>query len=347
MKNVIRFFSVIVALGVSISLFAQKQTVQEQVIVQTVDTLFESVSSLKVNGSFAQVVIVNSTNKSLGLKAKLTANEKVPGFSLTHKLNAGTLEITINYPSNNWVSHSGELQLTVPRGVSVDIINSSGYVDLNNISDLKLTALTTSGKIKLIDSKGDFALRSTSGDITIQKCVGALTVTSSSGKIIMNNTEGPLNLTNLSGDISIIQHQGSIVTESTSGKQTLETITGDITAKSASALIKISKAVGNLNLKSFSGTISLFDIKGMIYSDSGAGDQTGAQITLNGNSKFVSTEGSIKMRIVNPTTEVTFKLLSEEGFIQARGNSKKKKLNLGKGALLIESFSTTGGQVFN
>lgn len=347
MKKQIHFFSALVLFSLGFGAFAQKQTIQEQVIVQKVDTLFESVSNLKVNGSFAQVILVNSENSTLGLKGTLTANEKVAGFTLSHKLVAGTLEITINYPSNNWVSHSGEITITVPKGISVDIVNSSGYVDLSGISDLKLTALTTSGKIKLIDAKGDYALRSTSGDITIQKCVGALTVTSSSGKIIMNNTDGPLNITNLSGDITITSHQGSIVTESTSGKQILESINGDVTAKSASALIKISKTTGNLNLKSFSGTISLFDTKGIIYSDSGAGDQTGAQITLNGNSKFISTEGSIKMRITNITSEVSFKLLSEDGFIQARGQSKKKKLNLGKGPLLIESFTTTGGQVFN
>lgn len=347
MKKYIRLFSVTIALGLSFFALAQKQTVQEQVVIQKIDTIYESASSLKINGSFAQVVLTSSATNSIGLKGLLTANEKVAGFSLTHKMVAGALEITINYPSNNWVSHSGEITISVPQGITVDILNTSGYIDLNGISDLKLTALTTSGRIKLTDSKGDYALRSTSGDITIQKCIGALTVTSNTGKIIMSNTEGPLNITNLSGDTSISLHKGSIITESTSGKQILESINGDITAKSASALIKISKVTGNLKLKSFSGTITLFDTKGIVYSDSGAGDQTGSQIMLYGNSKFISTEGSIKIRLTNLTTELSFKLLSESGFIQARGESKKKKLNLGKGAILVESFSTSGGQIFN
>lgn len=320
---------------------------QQQIIIQKVDTTFEGVKNLKISGSFAQVSLAMSESNSLSLSGSLAANEKVAGFSLTYKLIAGTLEININYPGNNWVTHSGEIAIKVPKGASVDIENTSGYIKADAVVGIAVNALTTSGKIFITGCEGDYALRSTSGDITATKCIGNFTATTNTGKVIANDCSGELNLTNLSGETSVISYQGNIIAESTSGKLLLESIKGNITAKSASALIKVSKAVGNLTLKSFSGQINLFDTKGLILTDSGAGDQIGAQITLLGNSKFASTEGSIKMRITNTTPELSFKLLSQEGFIQARGQSKKKKLNYGKGAILVESTSTTGGQVFN
>lgn len=320
---------------------------QQQIVIQKVDTAYQAVTNLKITGSFAQIALANGEDGVVSFKGSLAANEKVAGFELTHKMVAGTLEIVISYPSNNWVTHSGELNILVPKGLSVEIENTSGYVNISAASDLKVNATTTSGKIFVTDSKGDYALRSTSGDITTSKSSGNLMLTSNSGKITAKECSGEVNITNLSGESSVTSHEGNIVCECTSGKLLIETIKGNVTAKSASAPMKISKVVGNLTLKSFSGAINLFDIKGIIMTDSGAGDQVGAQIVLSGNSKFVSTEGSIKMRLVNPTTDLTFKLLSEQGFIQARTQSKKKKLNSGKGALLIESFSTTGGQVFN
>lgn len=235
----------------------------------------------------------------------------------------------------------------VPKGVSIEIENTSGYLRINNATDLTVNALTTSGKIFVEGCKGDYALRSTSGDISILKNEGNLTLVTSSGAVVARENKGKLDMTNLSGENMVIIHNGDIVAESTSGKLIFEQIYGNLSAKSASALIKVSRIVGDLNIKSFSGTVDMFDTKGSISTQSGAGKQMGNRILLRGNSKFVSTEGSIKIKFTNQLSEFTFKLLSETGFIQAGTESKKKKLNFGKGAILVESMSTTGGQVFN
>ena len=343
MKNVLLLAFLVSATFGSVSTLEA----QQQLLMQKVDTTYKSVNFVKITGSFAKISIANNDISDIKLSGELRANEKVNGFVLSHTLVADTLAVLISYPKDNWVTHSGELRLSLPKGISVDIENTSGYIDIISCNDLKVNAVTTSGKFVVRNCGGTFALRSISGDITASKYEGSLTIVSNTGKISTSECVGNLDITNLSGESSIITHNGNIIAESTSGKIQMESITGDIKAKTASATMKVSKVVGNLNLTSFSGTMTFFDIKGVINNDSGAGDQLGQQINLTGNSKFVSTEGSIKLRLLNQTPDLTFKMVSESGFIQVRGESKKKKLKLGKGALLVESYSTTGGQVVN
>ncbi len=348
MKKLLLSLTVLFATGVSLlSQVPQTAPSAKQIPIQNIDTTYTGVATLKVLGSFAQVTIENSETSKLSLKAALTANEKVAGFTLSHKLVAGNLELVVNYPANNWVTHSGDITLKVPKGVAIEVENTSGYLRITNASELTVNALTTSGKIFVEGCKGDYALRSTSGDISLIKNEGNLTLVTSSGAVVSRENKGKLDITNLSGENMVIIHTGDITAESTSGKLLIETVHGNLNVKSASAPIKISKTEGSIVVKSFSGKVELFETKGIISTQSGAGNQIGNRILLRGNSKFVSTEGSIKMKFVNPLTEVTFKLLSESGFIQAGTESKKKKLNLGKGPILVESMSTTGGQVFN
>jgi hypothetical protein len=52
------------------------------------------------------------------------------------------------------------------------------------------------------------------------------------------------------------------------------------------------------------------------------------------------------MQIDNKTDELTFNMASTTSFMQVRGTSKKKKLKLGNGPIVVTAQSTTGGQVF-
>ncbi len=123
-------------------------------------------------------------------------------------------------------------------------------------------------------------------------------------------------------------------------------IKGDITVRSISGPVKISLADGTIRIFGGMGDVQLFQTTGVLDVKTTRGNQSGTRITLTGDSRFTSTEGKIKMRFNMPKNLITYQLTSEKGYVFALGKSKKKKLNIGKGKIVVEASSTTGAQAF-
>jgi hypothetical protein len=126
----------------------------------------------------------------------------------------------------------------------------------------------------------------------------------------------------------------------------MDNIKGNILAKSLSGSVKISVSEGAIKVQGSSGDVQLFQTAGVLDIKTTKGNQSGTRVSLSGNSKFSSTEGKIKMRFNMPKGSLKYQLLSEKAYIFALGKSKKKKLNIGDGSILVESSSTTGAQSY-
>lgn len=328
--------------ALSINLSAQTSSV-----VREAASEFQGIKTIKVDAQFCKVDVTGTNGDQVSFSGKLISDKQDEAYQLVNEVSGGTLTISIKYPAQGWTTHSGEVILKVPQGLTIDINTTSGTVKADNLVDANLKVVSRSGSLEATNCKGTISLESITGSIKASASEGTLATKSKTGSHFLSNLNGNINANSTEGDITLSQTKGGIVTESTSGKHSVEFHEGNVNAKSVNGSIKINETKGNIDVISFAGALKLFKTTGVVNLQTTAGEQVGTRVMLTGNSSFKSTEGKIKMQIDNKTDEVTFMCKSTSAFIQARGQSKKKALKLGKGPIVITTESTTGGQVFN
>lgn len=339
MKNSIITFAILILIA------AFQTEAQELPVAFKTDTVFENISTVKVLGYFSKVNVKKSRDNKLRLEAILRAQDQ-KGYGIKPTITNRVLELRVLYPQDGWTSHIGELTLYLPDSVNIDIQTTSGYCNVYNISPRKMNISTKSGKININECNSNVLLASVSGDIFVDELTGSLNIKTKTGDIRILRATGDVTTHTTLGATRMATVNGNIKTESTSGKQEISDVTGDILANSVSGLIKISDAKGMIRVLGSKGDVQLYQTTGVLDIKTSKGNQTGTKITLTGNSKFTSTEGKIKMRFNKPENGIKYQLISEKGYLFAMGKSKKKKLTIGKGEILVEASSTTGTQSF-
>ena len=73
------------------------------------------------------------------------------------------------------------------------------------------------------------------------------------------------------------------------------------------------------------------------------------RVKLTASSDFTTTEGRIQLQLLNDKEELTFMMQTESSKVGlvAKGISKKKKLQAGKGPIVVTTKTRTGGQVIS
>jgi len=339
MRNSIIIFALLLTIA-----FTQTNA-QTLPIVFRKDIEFKNISSVKIMGYFCKVNIKKAHNKKLRAKVLLRA-VKNEGYTLKSILTNNKLELKVIYPEKINTSHDGELTLYIPDSINIDIQTTSGDCTVYEIAPKKMSITTKSGKININKCKADQLLTTSTGNIFIDEAEGSVNVKSRTGEIQILRTKGNITTHTALGLTRIDTAIGNIKSESTSGRQNMTNIYGDITASTLSGLIKISDSNGEIQIHGAKGDVLLFRTTGILDIKTSEGNQTGNKITLTGNSKFTSTEGKIKMKFSEPKEGIAFQLVSQKGYLFAMGKSKKKKLTIGEGDILVEATSTTGTQTF-
>jgi len=341
-----RFSSIrVVVFSLLIVTIVNSLKADELVLAFEKDTIFNSISTIKVKSYYSKVLINKSSKKSVKLKAILKSTNP-EGYSVVTKITNEVLEVWVNFPKESWSSHTGELVFCVPDSVNINIVSTSGYCTVNEVNARTINVVTKSGKININKCSGNLSLASTTGNINIDEIEGDANIKTKSADLSVYRVKGNVISYSSSGVLRLNDITGKVKTVSTSGKQEMDNIKGDILAKSMSGSIKISVAEGAIKILGSSGDVLLFQTTGVIDIKTTKGNQSGTRINLSGNSRFTSTEGKIKIRFDMPKGSLTYKLVSEKSYIFALGKSKKKKLNIGEGSVLVESSSTTGAQSY-
>ena len=318
---------------------------QDLSVVFEKDTAFENITTVKILGYYSKIKISKSADKKVKLHAVLKALNP-DGYSINAITKNRVLELRVNFPQEGWSSHAGELTLRIPDSVNIDIQTTSGNCTIYDIAAEKINFSTKSGKITINECSGDMLLATSSGDVFLDEITGNVNIKTKTGDIQILRTKGDIITHTTLGSTSLRDITGNIKTESTSGRQDMEGIKGDIFSRSMSGIVKISTAEGDIKILGSTGDVQLFQTTGVLNIKTTRGNQSGTRINLTGNSNFTSTEGKIKMRFTTPKDKLSYQLMSEKGYVFALGKSKKKKLNIGKGDILITAETKTGAQSF-
>ena len=113
-------------------------------------------------------------------------------------------------PSSGECGSAGTLEVTVPRGASVNVNARSGNVEVADVADVRVSAL--------------------SGDVDVRRASHGVEVSSLSGDVSLSDSSGPARVTAVSGSIEARNVRASAAgddfeAKSTSGDVTLEGVT--------------------------------------------------------------------------------------------------------------------------
>ncbi|MCT4588017.1 MAG: hypothetical protein N4A71_09360 [Carboxylicivirga sp.] len=318
---------------------------QEMPVVASANKTFENITSIAVHGEFCKVDVSNG--EQVSLVAELKAAKDLEGYAIDTQEAAGVLTIKVLKPESGWTSHTGFVNIKVPQGVKLNIQTTSGYINLSNINGAEMLAQSKSGKISADNLNGTITLRSKSASIKANNITGILNMKSKGGSQVVRQIKGDVSLYTSGGEMIVENIDGSLKTESTDGAQSIKEINGDVYLKTKSGAMKLSNAKGNIGSLSVSGTLNLFDVEGILQLVATKGSIIGNRVKLTESSNLQTTEGKIKLKFLNPKEELKFICESEHAYIIAYGKSKKKKLKMGEGPIVVTTISTTGAQNFN
>ncbi len=139
-----------------------------------------------------------------------------------------------------------DLEVSLPRGLALDIDDGSGGMDIENMA-AAVRVDDGSGDIILKGIEGDVQIDDSSGDIRIEGIIGALDIDDSSGGIDARN---------VSGDVLV---------DDGSGSMTIRHVGGKVTVSDGSGSIDIGDVGGDVHLRSVgSGGVNVSNVKGRV-----------------------------------------------------------------------------------
>jgi DUF4097 and DUF4098 domain-containing protein YvlB len=125
-------------------------------------------------------------------------------------------------------SPSVSLEVRVPAGMSLDVEDGSGPVEVHNVrGDISLD--DGSGSIQMTDSGGWFRVRDGSGSITINGAGGDIEIVDGSGSIAVTRVQGSVTVEDGSGSIDVSEVSGDLfILEDGSGSIDYSAIAGRV-----------------------------------------------------------------------------------------------------------------------
>jgi DUF4097 and DUF4098 domain-containing protein YvlB len=307
---------------------------------------YSQIDNVEIRGALYAVTIVGKN--SAMVKGKIETQNKY--YMLHFKQEGNTLVIWYDKP---WwaflsISMKNKLTMEVPLSTNITIENSSGNVDVKNISAEGVYLMTTSGSIFAEYIKAKQRYQSTSGSITVStlKSPDEIFLKATTGDIIINNMDADLNAHLASGSIAISEATGEKTLQSTSGSINVSFSSGNIVGQSNSGKHTYKGISGNLKAQSTSGSIIVQESEGAMELRTTSGSIKGEQINILGDSAFTATSGSISMDYTNSTDDFTFNLITNSGNLTVDDTRRKKELHTGNGSITITGKTTSGKQTY-
>lgn len=137
-----------------------------------------------------------------------------------------------------------EARVTCPRGADLEL--SSGSADLRVEGDLRdVSVKTSSGDVVLDRVAGALQVRTASGDVSVGTIDADATLATVSGELLVQRLTGPLTARAVSGDVHIRNVQARLVLSTTSGDIDVDEVEdGEVRIQSISGDARIGVARG-------------------------------------------------------------------------------------------------------
>ncbi|MFC3417595.1 DUF4097 family beta strand repeat-containing protein [Algoriphagus hitonicola] len=303
MKHLLKFSSLL-------GLFLLLGTIsQAQEVLVDVDKDYPGIKTIEVSGGWLDVSYVGGSDV-VHVEAFLQSNDDrqdIVFVTLGDVLKISYKRESGNYSWNN--RSKGFINITGPENINIQIKNSSGNLEVQNVSQDLTKLSVTSGRISAQNLQGDLDLRATSGSIQVDGVSGSVAAYMTSGNADISDVDGSLTYESTSGSLTAETIKGAVEVELTSGNARLTDVgelgrlrftSGNVRAENAGlgANTSFSGSSGNFRVKTTSNLKDFnFDLRASSGNLTVGNISTGKTLEINNNSsnsiKGNITSGSI------------------------------------------------------
>lgn len=199
-----------------------------------------------------------------------------------------------------------DLQIAVPQGLSVQVVVSSGNVDVTDRrGNVALNA--ESGSITVANVQGTVKVLGNNGTADISQVMGSVDVSGKALRISLKNVSGAVQAQTTFGEIRGKGLRSGVHASTGSGRIQLQEVAGKVEAGTDNGMIEIVKASGDLKLRAADGGVSIDSY-------------------VNGSWEIDTVKGTITMKIPR-SADILF--LGESGRGVVKGPTKGDNITLG------------------
>jgi DUF4097 and DUF4098 domain-containing protein YvlB len=269
----------------------------------SVDTLFAGIKRLEVYSTVCNTNIDAQKVDHVSLKGELNIETKGlvamrSDFRILYERTGDVLKVTVtNMGKHNslivgTLNYDGYLNFIVPENMDLVVKNSSGDINVKNLSSKVFELEARYGHIRITDIHSDAKLVSASGNMNVERLDGKINALSSYGYQSFKDVNGDLKTSCTSGNVTVDHLSGDLDLSAGYGNVSLNYIRGDVKILSSSGNItgidikakqsKLSASYGNIKLENIispleihsqSGAISLLAVTGNVVIHSSYGNQ--------------------------------------------------------------------------
>lgn len=186
-------------------------------------------------------------------RACASDEEYLDGLQLTLENDGGDLSLTTHYPRrSSWGGGNDyarlDLTVQIPKGMAVDVDDSSGEMDLSGTGDLRID-----------DSSGGITVRNAGGDVTIEDGSGGIDVADVSGDVSIDDGSGGIELQGVQGEVRLRDGSGSIRVEDVQQNVVVEDDgSGSITVRDVKGGFRVAHdGSGSIRYSGVAGTVTI------------------------------------------------------------------------------------------
>lgn len=172
--------------------------------------------------------------------------------------NADNLEIEVVVPEGNWRGRKRELtadlEVTVPRGVGLDIETVSASIDISGVN----------GAIDAESVSGAVTVAGGSSEVDIESVSGAVSVSGGSGSIVAESVSGNVKLDGVGGDIEAVTVSGDVrVDAGAVDRVECESVSGNVRFKGrlGGGTLEVDSHSGNVEIQLPGDTAAEFELE--------------------------------------------------------------------------------------
>jgi lia operon protein LiaG len=214
---------------IMILLFFWSCNIAPKEVVTDVEETYTNIREIKVKGGSLDVSYRGGEVDNVHLVAYLESSSGgSDGVRISKK--GTSLEIEARDSGNsfsfwNWGSRKGYIHITGPIQMALEMQNSSGVLEVENVISPQLSFRISSGKMEVSRVEADrLQVQGSSGKISAQHIEGGVEASISSGMLDINRVRGNLNFKGSSGSVSISDVEGKVEGSMRSGKASLKRI---------------------------------------------------------------------------------------------------------------------------
>jgi hypothetical protein len=293
MRKIGRFLTLLFGTGF---LFAAC-SVPEKTVTKDYEETFIGIKEIVLEGKFLEISYEGNENDSeVFLNGFLEAPEN-SGMEITYRKSGSRLNIevvgdlVIGWNFGNQVT--GFISLTGPEDIKLNLVNSSGSIDVMHVVHDVVDLKVNSGSIKTLGIIAD-----------------QINLTASSGSIKGEGLAGKVNAQVNSGSIKFLE------------------VEGDISAKASSGSLKFENVEGLVNAQVNSGSIKFLNVSQLGELSASSGSIKAENSGLAKNTTLKVNSGSINIQTNSDLNAFNYDLSASSGSVKVGENSSSKRLNI-------------------